>query len=194
MTDRLHLQHLGACRTAFEDSNPACARVLMIGEDNPQSAEPEHALYCAPDGVAGHRLQSKILGISRLDYLAIWRANLCCPTWNLREARERARVLLPQAKHLEDAVPWEIVVLLGAKVAKVVTDVLGVMPMRPFDYRRWCRAYVEVPRKVTIRSEPLVCLPHPSGRCRAWNDPSTVHKARAAMASAVPEIPWGSPP
>ena len=56
MTDLLHLEHLGACRSALRDTPDACGRILLCGEDNPVSAEPEHALYPLPDNCAGHRL------------------------------------------------------------------------------------------------------------------------------------------
>lgn len=37
-------------------------------------------------------------------------------------------------------------------------------------------------------------MPHPSGRCRAWNDPANALLARALVARATPSsgIAWGS--
>lgn len=194
--DRLHLSHLGACRTAFRGVPDACSRILIVGEDNPQSSRPEHALFCAPDGVAGHRLQSKIFAIPRAAYLAIWRTNLCSPTWDLRAARERARELLAPVK-LHDggqAPPWNVVGLLGAKVAEVAMEAIDhPHPIKPFERRPWTFAIDDQtePKRWMAHSGDMVYIPHPSGRCRAWNDPASVHKVRAIMAEVAPEIPWG---
>ena len=37
----------------------------------------------------------------------------------------------------------------------------------------------------------LVSLPHPSGLCRAWNEPSAVARARDILRRACPDVPWG---
>ena len=193
MTDTLHLEHLGACRTAYKGSPESCGRILLLGEDNPLSSRPEHALFCYPANCAGERLQSKIFGVLRYVYLAMWRTNLCSPKWSVKAARERAKVLLATANLHEGQKPqpWDVVVCLGTKVAEVVAEAAQVMPARPFDTRFWSRFVDEKPGSITMGSGHLVFLPHPSGRCRAWNDPATVHKARAAMAEVAKDIPWG---
>ena len=36
-----------------------------------------------------------------------------------------------------------------------------------------------------------VILPHPSGRCRVWNEPDAVERARALLRQVRPDVPWG---
>ena len=171
--DRLHLQHAGACRTAFRDAPDTCARILLVGEDNPISAAPEHALFCAPAGCAGQRLQELILGLPKTQYLALWRTNLCVDGWNTRRARARARDLV-----LTDA-PWRIIVMLGAKVASafsgVTTDESVVAP--------FCVAASDRFKFAT--------LPHPSGRNTIWNQRGPIENARRLMVELAPELAWG---
>ena len=81
MSETRRDEFLGACRTAFGHSPPDCARALLIGEDNPLSAVPEHALFPYPVGCAGHRLAG-ILGLGNAAYLALWRTNLCVGGWS----------------------------------------------------------------------------------------------------------------
>lgn len=189
MTDLL--EHTGACRVPHSprDEHEGC-RVLLLGEDNPQSSEPEHALYDYPEGCAGHRLRSRIFGLSSAAYLALWRTNLCNPTWSTPAARERAKQLL----ELKTA-PWDTIVLLGSKVAKIV----GYPQMPPFSscrlrldtdgarFDRFGDAFAPEPGE-----HQLIYLPHPSGRCREWNDPASYGRARMLMRACVPEINWGA--
>ncbi len=102
------IEHMGAVREVphFEDEPDVAerlnslGRILLLGEDNPQSSRPEFQLYSRPQGCAGERLKSKVLGLTRdSDYLAIWRANLCTPVWDSLEARRRAWKLV-EAEHL----------------------------------------------------------------------------------------------
>lgn len=37
----------------------------------------------------------------------------------------------------------------------------------------------------------FVLLPHPSGLCREWNDPSAVTRARRVLEFVAPDVPWG---
>lgn len=185
----------GACRVPSSPraEHEGC-RVLLLGEDNPQSSEPEHALYNWPEGCAGHRLQSKIFGLDGDEYLNLWRTNLCNPTWSTAAARERARLLLGLV-----APPWDTIVMLGAKVAKIV----GYPKMPAFSscrivpdlelgglaakYDRFGDAFAPSPGEFQ-----LVYLPHPSGRCREWNEPANYGRARMLMRACVPEINWGA--
>lgn len=180
MTDRLHQEHLGACRSAFEGAHPATASVLFLGEDNPQSARPEHALFNYPEGCAGHRLQSKILGVDRLNYLATWRTNLCNPTWSLKAARLRVAELFSPANHASAPLgvkTWRTVILLGRKVA----DAVGFVADR------------EIPAFTSYQTNgfTLVSLPHPSGRNLIWNDRQVILNARALLREVCPDYPWG---
>ena len=186
MTHKNH-EHEGAVRQTW--SGEGSCRVLLIGEDNPQSSDPEHALYPLPAGCAGNRLQSSILMVAPATYLGLWRTNLCNPTWSMPAARARACHLMSL-----NPAPWNTIVMLGAKVA------------RAFEYPRpvftSCRLRLLPDRTVfdlldlTFSPEPgefqLVYLPHPSGRCRSWNDPAAPTKARMLMRACVPEIGWGA--
>lgn len=164
------------------------AKVLLLGEDNPQSAALEHALYDYPPGCAGHRLRTKILGLAESTYLSLWRTNLCNPTWSLPAARARA----------EDVVygdhPWSTIIMLGRKVATAVDDAIrarikrnGAVPgfrdLEPFTH-------------TTVTGSDgcgvtLVSIPHPSGRSRAWNVPTNMLVARGLLYDVLPSIPWG---
>lgn len=135
--------------------DPQYRTVLLVGEVNPYSEHPEHALLPWPRNAAGDRL-SRILGITHRDYLNRFaRINLCVLAWSrpLAEAearRIRAGFLCP-------------VVALGRKVA----EAFGV-EYRPFAV-------------VSHAPQPLGVLPHPSGRCRVWNSPDARSSARALV-------------
>jgi hypothetical protein len=165
-------RHLGATRIAGPE---ACRDVLLVGEDNPISSDPQYALYHEPRGCAGNRLQSKVLGVDpRRTYLAMWRTNLCTGGWDLGEATERARILIA-----ED-VPWNTVVLLGSKVARAYAKI--VAPAAFTWQTMQCLPYPAI---------TFVALPHPSGRNPIWNDPDTIVRARDLMRLVAPKIPWG---
>lgn len=91
------------------------SKVTLIGESNPHSYTPYHALYPSPEGCSGHRLCCLILGMRPLDYLEVFnRVNLCppqlphpsglCRIWSRADSIGRARraisVLAPEIAHL----------------------------------------------------------------------------------------------
>ena len=170
--------HLGACRESRDGGE---CRVLLLGEDNPQSAEPEHALYPYPPGCAGDRLR-EIVGLDEDAYLGLWRTNLCSPKWSVKAARERSLDLLNH-----DA-PWSVIVLLGAKVAKVFEAHVGALA--PFTTGHVYGAYG--PDGQSPKRFAVVALPHPSGRNRIWNDPRRKFQAQILLRQFAPEIRWGS--
>lgn len=182
--DRLHLEHAGACRTAFDHVPAACARVLLVGEDNPQSSRPEHALFPYPQGCAGNRLQDQILQLPRAQYLALWRTNLCNPTWSRRAAEGRSIHLLAHD------VPWDVVVLLGRKVADVFAYMRddGISFFDSFGHEV---RYMSGPAIGTSRTFRIISLPHPSGRNLIWNQPGPAATARARLADVAPTLGWG---
>lgn len=162
--------HLDAVREGLLGSS---SRVLLVGEHNPYGPRPEYQLVNYPQGCAGERLQRLVLGLPEADYLGLWRTNLCFGRgWILGDARARAEFLLaaPDSR-------WNVIVMLGRKVASA------------FRYKEEAFSYSIVSQ---YRLMTLVALPHPSGRCRAWNEPGAVTKARAILRWLVPEVPWGS--
>ncbi len=164
-------EHLGAHRSVF-DENVALARLVLIGEDNPQSSAPEHALFPAPAGCAGNRLQEKILGLRRATYLSIWRTNLCNPTWSAPAAHLRAGSLLAETG------PWDVMILLGSKVAGVFGKILEEK-LEPFTVTG------------IGHMQRVVCLPHPSGRNLVYNHPLASATARKILSEVCPDVPWG---
>ena len=149
--------------------------ILLVGEDNPLSIEPEFALYCYPPGCAGYRLR-RILGLPQHQYLALHRTNLCVGGWSKEQAKARAFELLsPEA-------PWRVIVLLGRKVTETFERVaLSDEKLVPFSTRACCPGMT------------LVSLPHPSGRNAAsWSNPKLRDRARQILRELAPELAWGS--
>jgi hypothetical protein len=142
--------------------------VLLVGEDNPRSAETRFSLYPLPVGCAGHRLRSKIMQLPMQTYLSLWRTNLCVGSWSKKAAEARARVLG------RAGTPWVSVVLLGRKVS----DAFGHKARAYFD--SWEGG-----------DKRFVLLPHPSGRNLLWNHADNYGRALEALRQLAPEIPWG---
>ncbi len=133
-------------------------RPLLVGEVNPYGPDPQYALWPDPPGCAGHRLCHVILGMERREYLRRFdRVNLCLGAWSMKAAREEATKILRRTPRT--------LVLLGAKV----TDAFLPGAFRPFQV-----VLVDPEFRAAI-------LPHPSGRCRLWNDPDNITRARRAV-------------
>ena len=164
-------------------------RILVCGEDNPQDPRREYALHDEPAerGVAGHRLRADIFGLSRLTYLSIWRANLCSPTWSRPHAIERAAELVIGTG---DAHPWNVVIMLGRKVADAVDAALRRHAKREGAAPAW-RDLEPFASTTLGPGRTLVSIPHPSGRCHLWNDPANYARARELLRDVAPAIPWG---
>lgn len=159
-----------AWRRPFHDAPNETYKVLLVGEDNPQSADHQHALFPHPVNCAGERLCNKILQLPMHTYLALWRTNLCLSgTWNKREAEGRARRLLG------GGTPWNIIVMMGAKVADAFAFEGEFYQLSVLD-----------------SGTTLLSLPHPSGRNRIWNSPGAAQNAREALQAIVPEL-WSAP-
>lgn len=129
-------------------------KALIVGELNPYGADPRHALFPYPENSAGGRLCRKVMQLEMRDYLARYdRVNLCVEKWST-----------PCAKLRADEVKTEnaqrVYVLLGSKVCAA----FGV-PFIPF----------------SVYGGRYVVLPHPSGRCRLWNDYRSYERARNAL-------------
>jgi hypothetical protein len=131
---------------------------LIVGESNPFGGTDEYALYPAPDGCAGHRLCTLILGMRRQTYMQVFeRCNLCAGPWKIGEARQRAARLANRT-----------LILLGSKVCQAFG-----LEFRPYTLPLGLQA---------------VILPHPSGRCRLWLEPDAIARARRAIGARVPEL------
>lgn len=153
-------------------AHPGEVRPLLVGESNPLSSRPEHALWPWPPGCSGDHLRS-ILGLSLLDYFRLFdRTNLLEGRWLPRAAREAAVAL-------DASVPAAVpLVLLGARVREafdlshqaLLCSWEGLGPWSR--WRRW------------------VAVPHPSGRSRAWNRPGSRERARdLVLATLGPSRP-----
>lgn len=136
---------------------------VLVGEDNPYGGRPANALLPTPKGSAGHRLCTKIFGMDPRQYmLAFLRYNLCTGKWDVVEAQRRAMGL----GWLYAGNP---IIMLGSKVKSA----FSLPPMEPFDV-------VDIAHNGGFHGRYLY-LPHPSGRCRAWNEPGAYDKARDAL-------------
>lgn len=178
--------HLGATRIVGPDE---MNKILLVGEMNPLSIDPEYALYHLPHGCAGYRLQSKILGLAASrHYLTMWRTNLCTGDWDLDAARARA------AELVGSRVPWEVVIMLGAQVSKAFAKVIGV-PVDPFTSRTVAGIHLAkhagLPGEGYNTAFTFASLPHPSGRNTSWNDRENITRARRLLTKIAPRVPWG---
>lgn len=138
------------------------SKVLLVGENNPYSSNPRDALFPLPERSAGGRLCSVILGMYRDVYLESFaRVNLLSqPRWSAFAARAAATNL-----H-EGLSPETRVILLGKKVWDAWFEGQFWEPFRPFGR--------------------FLALPHPSGLCRAWQEPGAYVRARAAVLELAP--------
>jgi len=143
--------------------------VLLVGESNPYSTDPRHALYPLPLNAAGGRL-ARVLGLSPREYLRAFpdRRNLLTGSakWSAPTARRGADNVLRAAP------VGAVLVLLGAKV----TAAFGVEYRPALFLPRMAHVGTNVPRRRVV-----LVLPHPSGRCREWNDPQTAERVRSAL-------------
>lgn len=138
---------------------------LFVGENNPLSRAPEHALYPWPPNCSGARLQSLILQVPRREYLSRFdRVDLCGgDVWDMRAARAKAAELL--------LTPRPVFVLLGKKVTQAFD-----VDWLPFE-QQWMLLGAGVERNVLV-------LPHPSGINGAWRTPGAFERAREALRKA----------
>lgn len=137
-----------------------------LGEMNPYGADPQYALYPAPDGCSGHRLCSLILGMRRDAYLDSFdRTNLCEGKWSIVAARKRAEQLLDGG--LSGGDEEQPLILLGSKVAAAFS-----LPYKPFERL----------------GDELLLLPHPSGLCRLWSEAGAIERARQAVREFAPHL------
>lgn len=138
---------------------------VLVGELNPYGGTDDYALYPAPEGCSGHRLCCLIFGMSRKDYLeAFGRVNLCEGKWSSPKAKSAALALV------DAQMDGGRLVLLGSKVC----DAFAVKfePFEVFD----------------LHGIDMLVLPHPSGRCRLWNQHDAFEMARQAVVAFAQEL------
>lgn len=134
-------------------------KTVLIGMNNPLSRNPDYALWPAPVNCTGWRIWKMLderAPVDPMDYTSGFeRINLCSKAhWDRAMARRRAEKLLPTLE-------GRTAIVLGA----AVRDAFKLPPL-----------LVEpvVSRGVTWRQ-----LPHPSGRCRWYNNPK--HRKMAGL-------------
>lgn len=133
-------------------------KTIIVGMNNPLSDDPRLALYPLPPNSAGGRLYQMLrdrTGASKAEYVSGFeRVNLVIGDWDARDARAAAEefVLTHAGRR---------VIVLGSSVRTALR--LPPVLVQPV-----------LSRGVTFRQ-----LPHPSGRCRWYNDPK--NRAIAGM-------------
>lgn len=149
------------------DAVPSGPRVWLIGEQNPYGSDPKYALYPLPPHAAGGRL-ARVLGLDDRAYLrAFVRRNLLtADKWSVPAARAAAnQILVEHPAH-------DKLVLLGARVAAAFG-----LPFR----EHICEVRRELVGTTAPQVRDVLVVPHPSGLSRAWNDPTTAPRVRAAV-------------
>ena len=152
--------------------NSSC-RPLLVGEDNPHSVDPEMALHPTFRGGAGSRLAS-ILGMTGEVFVTTFdRENLCDGPWESVRAKTRAEAIFFRC-----AVMNRPMILLGSRVSRA----FGIQ-FKPFNlFTMTLNVCLDDGLVESLRVRGVV-LPHPSGRCRVWNDRE--NKKRAAEVTAA---------
>ena len=154
------------------EMNSRLPRVLLVGEANPYGGDPSYALFPRPKNCAGWNLCYRILGISDHDYLRLFeRRNLCHRYWTVTGGDVGMRKIISESR-------LPVFVLFGRKVATAWARACGHCVYKPF-------AIENGPRQPAV-----LFLPHPSGRCRAWNRPGAYQRARIALLEIAP---WLAP-
>lgn len=141
--------------------NERMRKPILIGESNPRSSHPDHALHPYPVGSSGHRL-SRILGLTPADYLVRFRRlNLLDgPRWSIPAARDAAEVIRRRGDGP--------LILLGSRVR------------RAFELEAW--TWFSVGSRGGVW---YTVIPHPSGRNVAWNSIQNRIRARTAVAKVI---------
>ena len=132
-------------------------KILLVGESNPHNVSPYLVMYPYPRGSAGYRLCVDILGMRVNEYLDKFVGmNICKKHWDQKEARFNGDIMMESRLHP--------MILLGSKVCRALK-----VPFAPFTV------------KDCGLSWPYAVLPHPSGRCRLWNEPRAPARARECV-------------
>lgn len=151
--------HLGEVQGHFDAVSVPGVVVGMA----PGPSTSEHLpMFPWPEGSAGGRLLA-MSGMPAAAYLGrLRRHNVCAGRYRAAEARETAKRLV--SEYRREAEPRVRFVLCGRRVAEAFE--LG-------DATWFSTA--------SIHGIDATVIPHPSGRCREYNDPAMVARARDAV-------------
>ena len=152
----------------------ALAPATIVAMNNPYGSDARMALYPAPQGSAGHRLYCMMRDaglaaqpsriVRRSDYLCLERRNvLAAREWRETEARRAGRRLREE--------------LAGRRLIVCGVRTLAVLELeRPPDWGQWWRS----------EGTEYALVPHPSGRCREYNDPALVRRTGELLLGLLP--------
>lgn len=139
--------------------------LVFVGEVNPLSTNPRHALLDRPEGSSGDRLRRLICRMRRTTYCRLGKVDLFDQDLDFWRAKGRTVDLFELGFPL---------VALGARVANLLS--LANQPLYQPSVGPLGR---------------VIVLPHPSGRNRAWSTPGEFDRAHQALRDFAPDIPWG---
>jgi hypothetical protein len=159
------------------DVRLSSSRVLVVGEVVPEGVSREDAMALGVPGGSGNRLL-RVLGMTEGDFSEyLERVNLCLEKWGLEEAEASVDRLLG-----EYGSRYRYFLLLGIKVRRAFAGRTRFLPVG-----RYCHLGYLPEEKLTLLS-----IPHPSGRCRSWNDPSAITEVRKVLVAVAGRyVPWG---
>lgn len=158
---------------------------VLVGMNNPYNSDPHFALYPSPKGCAGYNVYAmlaearerrvsaygpdSVRELTRASYVKGFdrRNVLSARTWTKREAREQGRIL---AKEL----CGRRVVVFGVQTLEALGLNCGWQGVWS-NQRVWLELRTAQSALDASERRPHIeywLAPHPSGRCREYNDPS----------------------
>lgn len=143
-------------------------KTVLLGENNPQSADPARALWPAPAGAAGYNLfkllRARVPEATEQDYLrAFDRRNLLDSVeWDKKKGAIAGPVVWDELTNRR-------VVLLGMTVLRCVFGEEGAVGIQPIEWR------------TDLEGRTWCFLPHPSGRNLWYNDDANRAAAELLM-------------
>lgn len=150
----------------FAEEPSTDTRPVLVAMNNPVSSLPKYALYPLPEGCAGNRLWHMLADAAERDGSSVSKSEYL-------RAFDRRNVLSQKTWSRRDAV------LSGRRLADELTPpssrsivVLGIQTLDALGWRTHTRpAWGEWVPSLCERYPRFCLLPHPSGRCREYNDP-----------------------
>lgn len=145
--------------------------VAMIVGEAPGPRQEEHAVFTGPSGARLTRLLGRpwtdvMLGVNLLG--ARQRLSRGGSEFSVREAAAAARMMMlcsPWFSHRSDG---KVIVLAGKRVASA----FGIDPRQVSYFATHQVCWRSSSGGLIHDFRQVIVIPHPSGRCRWWNDPS----------------------